>query len=335
MTAGPVTDNHLGAGHNKGHSDRMRPSMREPSPEGLQSPFLLYFLATRPPFLAATIVPVILGLALTIRQGNDLQPWLAAWTLLAASLLHAAANVVNDYFDAINGTDTINHSRLYPFTGGSRFIQNGALTLRATRRYAILLTTAVAVIGTGLMARTGPSLAITGLAGLFLAWAYSAPPFRLNSRGLGELCVLAGFGLLPLGTLQVQGAQPGWPSLLAALPLGLLITNLLFINQFPDRTADGAVGKHHWVSRLSPEQARWGYPVIGLAAYGILVGAVQYGPLPTTALWGLFTSPLTAAAAAQLSRYANQTDRLRPAIILSLVAALGHGLLLAGGLALA
>ena len=81
----------------------MRPSMREPNPDGLQSPFLLYFLATRPPFLAATLVPVMLGLALAVHQGDALHPWLAAWTLLAASLLHAAANVVNDYFDAWPG----------------------------------------------------------------------------------------------------------------------------------------------------------------------------------------------------------------------------------------
>ena len=309
--------------------------MREPNPDGLQSPFLLYFLATRPPFLAATLVPVMLGLALTVHQGDALHPWLAAWTLLAASLLHAAANVVNDYFDAINGTDAINDHRLYPFTGGSRFIQNGALTIPATRRYAILLTAAVTIIGIGLMATTGPGLAVTGLAGLFLAWAYSAPPFRLNSRGLGELCVLAGFSLLPLGTLQVQGILPGWPALLATLPLGLLITNLLFINQFPDRTADEAVGKHHWVARLTPEQARWGYPALGFSAYGILAGSVLYGLLPATALWGLLTLPLTAAAAAQLMRQANHPYRLRPAIVLSLVAALGHGLLLTAGLILA
>ncbi|MDO8811998.1 MAG: prenyltransferase [Gallionella sp.] len=96
-------------------------------------------------------------------------------------------NVLNDYYDALNGTDAQNTGRIFPFTGGNRFIQNGVLTLAQTRNFGFALLFGVALAEPWLMLRSAPQLWYVGLAGLFIGWAYSAPPFRLNSRGMGEL----------------------------------------------------------------------------------------------------------------------------------------------------
>src|SRR3970040_263437 len=87
----------------------------------------------------------------------------------------------------------------------------------------------------------------SGRAGLFTAWAYSAPPLKLNSRGLGEACVAMGFGLIAVGADYVQRAEFSLFPVVAVLPYALLVTNLLYINQFPELKADAATGKRHWV----------------------------------------------------------------------------------------
>ncbi len=130
---------------------------------------------------------VLVGWGAAIHEGVAFRPWAALMTLLLALLAHAAASVVNDWADALNGTDALNVDRLFPSTGGSRFIQNGALSAAQTRRFALLLATATVAGGVALVADTGPVLFWVGAAGMAIGWGYSAPPLRLNSRGLGEL----------------------------------------------------------------------------------------------------------------------------------------------------
>ncbi len=88
---------------------------------------------------------------------------------------------------------------------------------------------------------------ILGLVGALIGWGYSAPPLKLNSRGLGEPDVALGFALVPCGLVMVAGSGFDLRALLLGLSSGLLVANLLFINQFPDRRADAATGKRHWV----------------------------------------------------------------------------------------
>ena len=104
----------------------------EPQKASFSSPISLYFAATRPAFLIATLAACLLGLASAIHSDVSFQLSTAILTVLLALSVHAGVNVINDYFDALSGTDALNTERLYPFTGGSRFIQNGILT--TTRR---------------------------------------------------------------------------------------------------------------------------------------------------------------------------------------------------------
>lgn len=299
-------------------------------------PLALYVAATRPAFLAASAVPALLGLASAYHGGARISVWAALLTVLGAVLAHAAINVLNDFYDARNGTDALNTERLYPFTGGSRFIQNGVLSSRQMGWFGVALMLATMLVGVALLMQSGAGLLVIGGAGLLIGWAYSAPPLALNSRGFGELCVALGFGLLiPAGADYVQRAGFAALPLYAGLPFALLALDLLFINQFPDYLADRAVGKAHWVVRLGPRRARWGYLLVVLLGYFALAALVGSGRLPAWCLLGLLTLPLSLFASFDLVRHAERPQRLGAAIRCTVLALLAHGLLVSMGLLLA
>lgn len=300
----------------------------EPSPARFANPVARYFAATRPAFLAATLVACLLGFAVVTRDGVAVDTAAAGAALLLALLIHAAVNVLNDYYDALNGTDTINRERLYPFTGGSRFIQNGVMTPAQTAAFGYALLAVAMVGGVWLAWHVGWGLLWIGAAGVVMGWAYSAEPFKLNSRGLGEACVLLGFLGVVVGADYVQRHTYDLQPWLIGLPYALLATNLLYINQFPDRKADAASGKRHWVVRLPLEKAVWIYPLLALVAFVSLLLAVAHGSLPVPALFSAFPLLFSAMAAITLVQVAGEPSGLLSAIRATLVAMLGHGIML-------
>lgn len=300
----------------------------EPTLAAFQNPLARYVAATRPPFLTASLMACVIGMATAWRGEPAFDIALALVTLLFALLAQAGVNVLNDYYDALNGTDAQNTERVFPFTGGSRFIQNGVMTAAEMRNYGFALFVGVALAGLWLMQRSAPQLMFIGLAGLFIGWAYSAPPFKLNSRGLGELCVAAGFLAITVGTDFVQRKGFDAMPFIAGLPYALLVTNLLYINQFPDRTADTAAGKLHWVARLPIQSARWGYALIVALAYAWLLLSVLLGWLPLLALLAFLALPLSVKAAMLLMRHATQPRQLGDAIKATIGAMMVHGTLL-------
>ncbi|MDD4928979.1 MAG: prenyltransferase [Gallionella sp.] len=307
----------------------------EPSIGAYPNVLVRYFAATRPAFLTASLMACLIGLSSAWHDGFAFNAATALVTLVFALLAHAGANVLNDYYDDLNGTDACNEERLFPYTGGSRFIQNGVLTEKQTRNYGFALLAVVATAGLWLMANAGFQLLYAGLAGLFIGWAYSAPPLRLNSRGVGELCVAAGFLLITVGSDFVQRGAFSAAPLIAGLSYALLVTNLLYINQFPDRLADIKAGKLHWVARLGVQRARWGYVLIVAMAYSWLLLCVLAGGLPVFALMAFGALPLSVRAARLLLLYAAQAARLADAIRLTIAAMLLHGGLLVFGLMVA
>lgn len=304
-------------------------SSLEPSRERLTNPVVRYLLATRPAFLTITFAGCLLGLATAVADGTAFGWARAGITLLLAMMAHAGINVFNDYCDHLNGTDARNTQRIYPFTGGSRFIQNEVLTPRQILAFAVLLFVATIAGGLWLLSVAGSGLFWIGLAGLAIGWAYSAPLLRLNSRGVGELCVTAGFLLVVAGADYAQRSAFAPLPWLAGVPYALLVANILYINQFPDREADRASGKLHWVARLQPATAAWGYGLILLLAALALAGAILLKVLPLAAA-GAYIAWIPAVVAwRQLLRYAASPERLGPAIRLTLIAAHAQPLLLA------
>jgi len=320
------------------HADPATPEIRgkgaamsahsEPTAATLTHPLARYCAATRPAFLTVTAVGVLLGMASVVGSGGSLDPLRAAVALLLALCAHAAANVLNDYYDALSGTDALNVDRLYPFTGGSRLIQNQVLTPAATRRFAHALLALVIIAGLWLAAVCGAGLLLVGLAGLLIGWAYSVPPLKLQSRGLGELAIIAGWLLVVVGSDYVQRGAFAFAPLASGLAFALLVANVLYINQFPDVKADAACGKRTLVVRLGVLTARWGYLLLALSAYGWMIVMLWLGRLPLKTWPALLPVVASFIAARHLWRAASQVDRLRPAIQMTIAAANIHGLLL-------
>ncbi|MDY0071663.1 MAG: prenyltransferase [Thauera sp.] len=310
----------------------------KPLPETLHDPFpnafVRYLAATRPAFLTVTLAGSLIGLGSAAADGLAIDPLKALITVLFALIAHAGANVINDYFDALNGSDEANSERLSPYTGGSRFIQNGYLSLREVKVFGYCLLGAVIPGGLWLMLVSGPALLGIGLAGLFVGWAYSAPPFKLMSRGIGEAAITVGWLLVVLGTDYVQRGEIAALPLAAGLTFALLVAAILYINQFPDRRADKEAGKRTVVVRLGPRLASFGYLGLVSFAWGWLVYSLISGLLPLSAAIALLPAPLSLRAAMRLIANAEHPARLVPPIRDTIAAANLCGLLLAAGLAL-
>lgn len=288
---------------------------------------------TRPAFLLLTVVACVLGTATAAACGCGLDLRLAAAAMLLAVLAHAAGNVLNDLHDAKSGADAANTQGIYPFTGGSRLIQDGLVTERQTADLAKALLLVLVPAGLLLAVKTAGGVLLLGLAGLLLAWAYSAPPLRLMARGLGELAVAGAWFLVVVGSDYVQRRRFFVIPASAALSFALLVAALLLINGCPDAASDAGAGKRTLAVRLGPVGAAWACLGLVLAAHGWLAASAWLLIPPAGALWGLASLPLSLAAAALLLRHARQPDRLKPALALSVTATLVHGLGMAAGFA--
>ncbi len=311
------------------------PNPMEPTLAHLANPFLRYFVATRPAFLSVTFVGVLLGLACASRDVSPLHAAAATLTMLFALLAHAGANVINDYYDALSGCDAANTRRVFPFTGGSRMIQNGVLTPAATARFGFALLAAVVPAGLWLTAYSAPGLIGIGCAGLMIGLAYSAPPLKLQSRGLGEFAITGGWLLVVVGSDFVQRRDFDFQPVASGLGYALLVANVLYINQFPDIEADALAGKRTLVVRLGVLRARWGYATIAALSYLWLAAMLISGHLPALAGIAMASALPSLWALRQLIRHADQPAALAPAIKLTILAAIAHGLLLATALLLA
>lgn len=288
---------------------------------------------TRPAFLTATVVAVAIGLASAHASGVRFSPVLALATLLLAVLAHAAANVLNDYADAINGADAANTGGIAPFTGGAGLIARGEVDAAQTRRFALALLAACALGGIALaLCLRMPAVWAIGGIGLGLGWAYSMPPLRLMTRRLGEATVAAAWWLVAIGTDLVQRGHVDPLPIAAAAGYALLVADLLLVNGLPDAEGDARAGKRTLAVALGPAGAAWLYAAIALLAHAAVVAGVAADALPMTALWSLATLPLALFAAREVARHAATPQRLRPAIVATLATLHLHGALMAAAL---
>ena len=252
---------------------------------------LRFFLATRLPFLTATLVPVALGIAAAATQ-HRFNLGLAALTLLGAVAVHLGLNVANDVFDATSGADDYNVNPTL-FSGGSRVIQYGLVSLRQMIAISAVAYAVAIAIGLYLASVAGWGLLWLGLAGVLISFFYTAPPLRLVHRGLGEPATALGFGpIMVLGAYYVQTGHYALQPLVLSIPVALLVMLILYANEIPDRVADARAGKRTLVVRLSRKVVLQGYGVAAALAYLALVVGVVAGLLPWPTLAALLTIPL-------------------------------------------
>lgn len=281
----------------------------------LMTRIFAWLVITRAPFLSAIIVPVLVGAAWTAyAYPGDGFPYLKFWmTLFAAIFMHIAANTFNDYFDWRSGADKLNNNYFLPYSGGSRSIELGLISENALFRVGAASLLLSAALGIALTLTSGIGVLIFGLIGALSSYFYTAPPLRLAARrGLGELVVGMNFG--PLATAGAVYALTGAVAIndfLVGIPIGLLTTAILWINQFPDEESDRASGKINLVVVLGKSRARWGYLALVALAFGLILFWQVTGVFPTGMLLAFLGLPLAFFAAGTAWRDYNKRSLVR------------------------
>jgi len=279
----------------------------------------VWIKAVRAPFFTAAIIPVVLG-SIMAWHDTSVFLWQRFWlTLIGAILMHAGTNLANDYYDHLSGCDEINPNPT-PFSGGSRVIQEKLLLPKNVLYAAFVSFILGSIIGLYLNYLSGTNvILILGIAGVFLAFFYTAKPFRIAYGGFGELTCAIGFGLLMvLGSYYVQAERLSLKAALVSIPVGILIALVLFINEFPDYIGDKSVGKNTLVVILGKQKAVILYQCLLAATYLITIILAFLKFLPFFSLIVLLSLPLALKAFVVSKNNFDKINELLPANALTI-----------------
>lgn len=239
-----------------------------------------WLLAARPATLAAAVVPVLVG---TATAHGAFRPLVFLAAFLAAVLIQVGTNLANDYFDFRKGADT--DARIGP----PRVTQSGLLS-PATVRTGMLLTFGLAaLIGVYLVTVGGWPILVIGVLCITAGVLYTGGPWPLGYHGLGDLTVFIFFGVIAvLGTTYLQAGAVTDEALVAAIPVGLLVTAILVVNNLRDVDSDRANQKRTLAVRIGRPATRFEYVLLLVGAYLVPLGRWLAGPaVPSGSLWPL------------------------------------------------
>jgi len=219
-------------------------------------------------WIASTIPMAVGGAVAYAYSGSFSWPWFLIG-MAAIYLIEIGKNAINEYVDYLSGVDRfVTPDKRTPFSGGKKTIIDGKLTLKENLAIGIITVAAGCLLGLLIIFFRDYNIFWFGLAGVFFALFYSLPPLKLAYRGLGEIAVGFTFGpLITGGTFLVQTGTLIPLIILASLPLGLLIANVLWINQYPDYEADLQGGKRNGVVRLGKKKAGIVFALLFTLAY--------------------------------------------------------------------
>jgi 1,4-dihydroxy-2-naphthoate octaprenyltransferase len=259
--------------------------------------------ASRPPFYIATLIPLTIGWILAVK-GKDWHWGRFLLVNLAAFSVHMATNLINDYFDHLQGADAGKS------IGGSRVIQEGMLSLTTLRNAILFLYSIAAAVGFYLMGTLNlwamfPML----LFSLFSSIFYVAPPVRYGYHGLGELFVGINMGpIMVAGTYWVFAGRLDWTPFFISIPIALMVAVILYYQSLPDMETDRVVGKKTVAVRLGRSGAFAGLILFwGLIYLSILI-LILAGLLPRFAFLSLLTLPIFLRLIIIITRTDNWVD---------------------------
>lgn len=196
-----------------------------------------WIAAARPKTLAASVSPVLVACALAYRDGV-FRPVPAVLCLLVALLAQVASNFANDYFDFKKGAD--NENRL----GQARAVASGWIQPRAMLIATWVVLGMACLCGCGLLFFADWWLIFVGIGIALGVLAYSAGPYPLAYNGLGDVCVMLFYGIIPLCfTYYVQADAFAWNVFLLSVAMGFLSMNILIVNNYRDYVQDAEAGK--------------------------------------------------------------------------------------------
>jgi 1,4-dihydroxy-2-naphthoate octaprenyltransferase len=234
---------------------------------GRPSAVRIWIMAARVRTLPASVAPVLVGTSLALGAGH-FDPLAFVAALLGAVFIQVGTNLSNDYSDARRGADS--EDRLGPVR-----VTAGGLVPPRQVLVATYLTFALAVAcGAYLVAVAGPELLAVGAASILAGVLYTGGPRPYGYEGLGEVFVFLFFGIVAVvGSYFVQVQELPWQAFVCAVPVGLLASAILVVNNLRDIDSDRRAGKRTLAVRLGASRTRTLYTLM-------LAGAFVSAPLP-------------------------------------------------------
>ncbi len=254
-------------------------------PVGL-APLRIWVKTSRPFTLTAAISPVLVGTALARYQGTfTLLTFLA--TLFSCLFLQIGTNFFNEYFDYRYGLDHAGS------LGSTTVIFRNEMSADQVCAGGIVSFVLAALLGIVLIFLVGPVIILFGVAGLLIAYFYSAKPFKFASRGLGDILVYIAMGfLMTWGSYYVQIHQWSWQAFAASVPVGFLVTSILNMNNVRDYQDDLAVNKKTLPVRFGVKFGQRFHATLLFGSYIATTLFTLIGLLPLTSLLVWLSFPL-------------------------------------------
>lgn len=251
----------------------------------------IWFLETRPHFLLLSVVILFSGASIAWYDGAFHLDW-TIYALLGLILAHISVNVLNDYFDYRSGVDL--RTKRTPFSGGSGILPTSQLTPKQVFWLGIGAFFIAISIGIYFLIIRGWFLLPLLIVGSICILSYT--PLMLKTRW-PELVAGLGLGTLPvLGVYYIQTATYSVPAVIASIPFGILVHNLLLLNEFPDVEADRTVNRKTLPIVIGRRRAGIIYSILTALVYFWIVGCIVIGIMPIFSCIALLTTPLAIKA---------------------------------------
>jgi 1,4-dihydroxy-2-naphthoate octaprenyltransferase len=268
----------------------------------------VWFLETRPQFLLLSVVLAFLGNSIAWFDGYFHLGY-ALLAFVGLLLCHISVNVLNDYFDYTSGIDL--EVRRTPFSGGSGILPASLLKPKQVFWFGLVAFLLAVPIGGYFVFTRGWDLLPLLLVAAVCTVLYTPVLTRL---GWPEWAPGVGLGALPvLGTYFIQTTAYTFPAIIASIPSGILVHNLLLLNEFPDARADRKAGRRTLPIVMGKKNAGIVYSALTLLVYLWIIAWVVVGVMPVFCLIALLTLPL-AVKAIQGALKPENMGRLVPAM---------------------
>lgn len=276
-------------------------------------PFNYWVQAARLKFLPQGVLPVLIGGAVAFSEGV-FNPGYFVLAFIAAAGIQIGLTMFNDTLDFQYGTDRSTPGAKNPFSGGSGVLASGRI--RPGQAMWVIVGLYLVALAIGIFFALEVGIGSLGIAavGALISIIYSARPFRLAYRGLGELAMLIGYGPVITGwAYYIHAGGLSGDILLVGLIPGLCMWTMILINEIPDYSEDRAAGKKNLTYRLGPSGAKnlFIFSLAGIYLYTVWL--LMIGVLPTVAALVFAGLPLAFAAARAARLHFNDPLRVAAA----------------------
>jgi 1,4-dihydroxy-2-naphthoate octaprenyltransferase len=206
--------------------------------------FNSWILASRPKTLPAAFVPVMVGTALAINLGK-FNFFITLVTIICSLLIQIGTNFTNDLYDYLKGADTSLRK------GPVRVLASGLISVKEMKVGIFITFFSAFLFGLYLVYHGGIIILIIGIFSIIAGLAYTAGPYPLAYKGLGDVFVFMFYGLTgTMGTFYLHTNEISLPAFLSSIPVGALITNILVVNNYRDIEEDRVAGKNTLAVKL-------------------------------------------------------------------------------------